>query len=74
MTRGTAYDLIGYACVAVAVAAIAAIVFAGPPLVLIWCLNTLFPSLAIPVNSYTMVAAFLMILLVRGRTKGESHE
>lgn len=33
------------------------------PLIVLWCLNTLFPALAIPYNFYTWLAA--MLLLVR---------
>lgn len=65
MTRDTAIELLGYVGIAAAVIAILAAVFVVPPVLLIWCLNTLFPALAIPTNSYTVLAGLALIMLVR---------
>jgi hypothetical protein len=38
------------------------------PLIIIWALNTLFPSLAIPTNFSTWVAALVVLLFLHPKT------
>lgn len=38
------------------------------PVLLIWSANTLFPALAIPFNSYTLLAAFILIMTLKARS------
>jgi len=45
------------------------LIIATGPLLIIWSLNTLFPSLAIPYTIETWAAAFILGSVVYGKTK-----
>jgi hypothetical protein len=74
--KEVAVDLLGYTLLAVVILAIAAVVVVVPPVVLIWSLNALFPSLAIPVGFRTVAAATLLMIYGRllCRRGGASRE
>jgi hypothetical protein len=47
-------------------------VIVASPLAAIWCLNTLFPALAIPYTFNTWFAMFFLTLMIKGACMGNN--